>query len=192
MPLSLGQGSGDFAETSGRVQAFHIGYRNSMALLASDGFTQSNPIVATGPSTTLAGITSVGVLGSSIAFTRSDAGNGFVGGPPASGEVPLGIFINDAIGNPFENTPGVASGRAPYYAGMGCFGLSLWETQNINSAAALVYSVGDRLFASKNGLVTNVLADNNLHETAALATLIGVIKVAPDADNSLMVIDLRI
>lgn len=193
MPLSLGQGSGDFAETSGRVQAFHIGYRNSMGLLAPDGFTQANPpIVTTNVSTTLAGITSVGVLGSSIAFTRSDAGNGFIGGPTASGELPLGIFINDAIGNPFENTPGVASGRAPYYAGLGCFGLSLWETQNLNSGAALVYGVGDKLFASKNGLVTNVAADNNLHEAAATATLIGVIKVAPDADNSLMVIDLRI
>src|SRR5690606_12974261 len=103
---------------------------------------------------------SVGVLGSSIAFTRPDAGNGFVGGPTAAAQTagfrPLGIFINDAIGNPFENTPGVASGRAPYYAGQGCFGLSLWETQNLNSGAALVYAVGDRLFASQNGLVTNV------------------------------------
>lgn len=194
MPLSLGQGSGDFRETSGRIQAFHVGYRNTMALLAPDGFTQANPIVATGPSTTLAGITSVGVLGCSVAFTRPDAGNGFIGGPtgtPATaGWVPLGLFINDAVGNAFENTPGPASGRAPYYCGMGCYGLTLWETQNINSAAALTYAVGDKLYASRNGLVTNVSAANNTFE--ATATLIAVVKVAPDADNSLMVVDLRI
>ncbi len=38
MPLVLGQGSGDFAETSGRVQLFHGGVRNSIGILMVDVF----------------------------------------------------------------------------------------------------------------------------------------------------------
>lgn len=203
MVLSIGQGSGDFAETRGRIQPFHIGIRNSVGLLSPDGFTQSNPPTITTPntiSTTLSGVTAVGVLGCSVAFTRPDAGNGFIGGALEGTAddtlvVPLGLFINDAIGNAFENTPGVASGRAPYYSGRGCYGLSLWETQNLVGGAALVYSAGDILVASRNGLVTNENNANNAYEVqagAASGTVIGVVKIAPDAENSLMVIDLRI
>src|SRR4051812_11415210 len=110
-----GQSSGDFRETSGRVQLFHVVTRNSVGLLSPDGFTQANPAkVTTAPekSTTLASITKVGVLGGSVAFTRGDVGNNYIGGPnittaDAATCRPLGIFLNDALGNAFENTPGV-------------------------------------------------------------------------------------
>lgn len=198
MPLAYGQGSGDFAETSGRIQAFHIGIRNSMGFLAPDGFTQSNPVTAPNPSTTLASVTTNGVLGCTVAFTRPDAGNGYIGGPlasPTAAEKPLGLFINDALGNAFENTPGVASGRAPYYSGQGAFGASLYETFNLNTAAVLTYAAGDVLVASLNGLLTNVDDADNAYEVAAGAsasTILGIVKVAPDADNSLLVFDLRV
>jgi len=203
MALSLGQGSGDFAETSGRIQAFHIGIRNSVGLLAPDGFTQANPpVVTTNVSGQLTGITQVGVLGATVAFTRPDAGNGFIGGPTTGTAddtliIPVGLFINDANGNAFENTPGVASGRAPYFSGQGCFGVSLWETLNIETGATLTYSAGDKLVASRNGLLTNLDDDGNGYESFensadGSGTLIGVVKVAPDADNDLLVFDLRI
>lgn len=206
MPLSLGQGSGDFRETSGRVQIFHEGIRNSLGILTADAFTQTNPPVDTTAghiSTTLSGITKKGVLGSSIAFTRPDAGNGYHGGPvlvggvKVAGQKPLGIFINDALGNAYENTPGVASGRGPYLSGRGTLGLSLWETQNQSSGAALTYTAGDALYASINGFVTNLLADAYEYNVSGqndikFVTLVGVVKVAPDANNSLMVIDLRL
>ena len=197
MVLSLGQGSGDFAETSGRVQPFHIGVRNSVGMLAPDAFTLAYPIVATGPSTTLTGVSQVGVLGGMVAFTRPDAGNGFIGGPKValSAKIkPIGLLINDANGNGYENTPGVASNRAPYFSAMGCYGVALYETHNISTAVALVWSAGDVVYASKNGLLTNVSADNNTYEQAAdgAKTIMGVVKVAPDADNSLLVVDLRV
>lgn len=205
MALSLGQGSGDYAETSGRVQPFHIGHRNAVGILAPDGLTQANPPVVTGASTvstTLAGITQTGVLGGSVAFTRPDAGNGFIGGPTEGTADdtllrPLGFFINDAVGNAYENTPGPASGRAPYFSGQGCIGLSIWETQDLNSGAALTWSVGDLVYASRNGLATNVDDQNNGYESQAASadgsgTVLGVVKVAPDADNTLLVIDLRV
>ena len=74
-----GQSSGDFRETSSRVQLFHVVTRNSLGLLAPTGFTQANPpVVATNISTTLAGITKAGVLGGSVAFTRGDFGNNYI------------------------------------------------------------------------------------------------------------------
>lgn len=193
-----GQSSGDFRETSGRVHLFHVVTRNSVGLLAPNGFTQTNPPVVTAPaaaSTTIANITKVGVLGGSVAFTRADVGNNFIGGPigPANtaGIVPLGIFLNDALGNPFENTPGVASGRAPYVCGSGsCIGVSVYETKNLQGGnAAITYAVGDKLYASQNGFLTNVVAD--AYETSN-PTLIGVVKIAPDANSSLLVLDLRV
>lgn len=199
MPLSLGQGSGDFRETSGRIQAFHVGIRNTVGLLAPDAFTQPNPLITTAGtiSTTLAGIAQLGVLGGSVAFTRPDAGNGYIGGPagsPYTGRRPLGIFINDALGNAFENTPGVASGHGPYFCGLGTYGVSIWETEDLTGGATLTYAVGDLLYASLNGLLTNKgpAADSDNLVEGATATLLGVVKVAPDADNSLLVFDLRI
>jgi len=206
MPYANGQGSGDFRELGGRVHIFHVGHRNSMAKLVTDGFTQSNPPVVTATntlSTTLTGITSRGVLGSSIAFTRPDVGNGFVGGPVAPGGtynakiVPLGIFLNDAIGNPFENTPGVASGVAPYLSGQGTYGVTLWETQNLSSGADLTYSAGDKLYASANGLLTNLLADAYEYRVSGqndpdYVTVMGVVKTVADTSNSFMVLDLRV
>jgi hypothetical protein len=207
MPMAQGQGSGDFRETSGRVQIFHVVTRNSYGVLSADSFTQSNPVIVTttaNVSTTLAGVTKKGVLGGSVAFPRFDAGNGFHGGPVQIGGLydiriaaPLGIFINDAVGNAFENTPGVASGRGPYVCGSGTtLGFSIYETQvQIGASTALTYTVGDKLYASVNGLLTNVIADS-YEKAGALSsntpTIMGILKVVPDANNSLMVVDLRV
>lgn len=221
-----GQGSGDFKETSARVQLFHVVTRNSLGLLTPDAFTQANPpVVTTQVSTTLASITKVGVLGGSVAFTRPDYGNGFHGGPvKPSGSYsatvkPLGIFLNDSIGNAFENTPGVASGRGPYVCGNGTTcGLAIYETKvqlsltttvpstagyatptNVTAGTALTYGAGQLVYASVNGLITNVLSDSydfNVGTAAnnptTAAQPIGVVKVAPDANSSLLVIDLRV
>jgi hypothetical protein len=202
-----GQSSGDFKETSSRVQLFHVVTRNSVGALTTDAFTQANPPVITGSSyksTTLSGITKVGVLGGSVAFTRPQAGNNLVGGPVVTagptylaGVRPLGIFLNDAVGNSFENTPGVASGRGPYVCGSGsCVGVSVYETQNQSSGAVLTYAAGDRLYASANGLLTNRLADAYEMLVAGAAqvdvTVVGIVKAIPDSTNPWLVLDLRV
>lgn len=217
MPYAIGgQGSGDFRETSARVQLLHVVTRNSQGILTPDAFTQANPVLGTGAglkSTTLATVTKVGVLGGTVAFTRPDYGNGFHGGPNSAaytaGCKPLGIFINDAIGNAFENTPGVASGRGPYVCGSGsCVALSVYETkhQNLNGSGngtAVTWAAGDQVVASVNGLLTNSVLDayefqvaaQNVGTDAATAvyvTKLGVVKVAPDANSSLLVVDLRV
>lgn len=202
MPLALGQGSGDFRETSGRVQIFHLGIRNTWGILTPDAFTQVNPpIIPNKVSTTLAGITRIGVLGGSIAFTRPDAGNGYHGGPIkvsgayVNGQRPLGLFLNDAIGNPYENTPGVASRRGTFINGQATVGVTLWETQEQIGVGAITYEIGDRLYASVNGLLTNQIQDSYEYQVVAdpnNVTVIGVVRVVPDSQNSLMVLDMRI
>lgn len=211
-----GQSSGGFKETSGRVQLFHVVTRNSVGALAADAFTQANPVTYTGAtvkSTTLAGITKVGVLGGSVAFTRPQVGNNLTGGPsttagPAflAGIRPLGIFINDAVGNAYENTPGPASGRGPYVHGTGTvIGVILYETMILQAlgpgalADPLTYAAGDLLYASANGLLTKQPDDSYeqlqsgvLFATMPTTTVMGVVLAAPDATNPLLVLSMRV
>jgi hypothetical protein len=206
MPHALrGVSSGDFKETTARLQLFHVVTRNSMGVLAADAFTQANPVVYSASnvkSTTLAGITKVGVLGGSVAFTRPGSNN-VVGGPSVTsgptfiaGTRPLGLFMNDALGNAFENTPGVASGKGPYVHGTGsCVGVNIYETQRLQGGSAgnaLTWAVGDLVYASANGLLTNVAADSYETLASATPTIMGVVKAIPDATNPWLVLDLRV
>ncbi len=200
-----GQSSGDFKEFAGRVQPFYVVTRNSWGVLSSDGFTQVNPVngaALINKSSTLTGVTKVGVLGGTVAFTRPDAGNGYHGGPVSGSYVagvrPLGVFINDSAGNAFENTPGLASGRGPYITGSGsCLGVTIYETkQQVGGSTALTYATGDKLYASINGLLTNRIGDayerNVGGATDADVTVVGIVKAAPDATTGTLVFDLRI
>ena len=211
-----GQSSGDFKETSGRIQLFHVKTRNSMSLTA-DAFTQTNPGVYTTAnlvSTTLANVSQKGVLGGSVAFTRPQAGANLIGGPVVTagptflaGIRPLGLFINDARGNAWENTPGIASGRGPYVCGSGStVGVTIYETKVLqatgpgNAGDNLVYAPGDLLYASANGYLTNnpddsyeqLLAGSAFATIPTAPTVIGVVKAAPDANTPMLVLDLRV
>lgn len=210
-----GQSSGDFKETSGRMHLFHVVTRNSVGVLAADAFTQVNPPVYPASnlkSTTLANVTKVGVLGGSVAFTRpagAGGGNNVHGGPYVTagptfvvGQRPLGLFLNDAVGNAFENTPGPASGRGPFVCGSGStVGVTVYETAILqatgpgNPGDALTYAPGDLLYASANGLLTKNIDDayeSLAAASTAAATVVGVVRAAPDASNPMLVLDLRI
>lgn len=226
MPLT-GQASGGWTESSSALRILHVGVRNTVGNLTDDAFTQTNP-----PTITTAGTVStspgaltevLGVLSGSVAFTRPDAGSNFVGGPtkaamalPASVTqvLPLGCFINNAAGNPYENLPAVASGKGPYVAAMGTYGSRLFETQvlvttNAGTAAgtALTYVAGMKLVASQNGYLmpTVVYAGGALDPVDAggafntlegvnggTATTIGILKMAPDSVMNEIVFDQRI
>lgn len=212
MPM-YGQSSGDFKETSARIQLLHVVTRNSVGAFAADVLTQLNPALITtagAQSSTLNGITKVGVLGGTVAFTRN-SGNNLIGGPVGvrgalTGNItsmsaavrPLGFFINDAVGNAYENTPGPASGRAPYVCGSGsCVGLSLYETvKQIDGTTPIAWAVGDPVYASVNGLATNLVAEGYEYIAASSSplfnTILGIVKAVPNADTPMLVIDLRI
>lgn len=189
-----GQASGDFTESSSALRILHLGVRNAVgAQLTTDGFTQLNPPIETDHVTeTLPRAPKRGVLAGSVCFTRPDAGNGFVGGPPegiTDGIRPLGLFVSDAAGNAYENSPAVASGQAPYVSSGGTYGTQLFETRDLGNGDELAYAPGDLLYASRNGYLTNNAGDA-LEQ--ADPTIIGVVKIAPDSIHAELVFDLRI
>ena len=237
----LGQASGGWTESSSSLRLLHVGIRNTVGVLSNDSFTQTNPPLNTG--TTLisqsAGMdTSVlGVLSGSVAITRPDQGSNVIGGPGDAAVItalqadnvvglaghstqPLGLFINDAAGYSYENTPAAASGKGPYVSGQGTYASSLYETQIQGTNAAgtnvaaddITYVAGMELIASSN---CYLMPRNNFgisgatgfalnDEEASLALMavvqqddsvditIGILKMPADAVQPEIVFDQRI
>lgn len=169
-----GQASGDFRLSQGALRILYSVVKDTICVLASDAFLQNNPNVVTttsAKSTTIPTNVKKGVLGGSVAFTRPDIAANTVGGAVQVSSAyvaqtrPLGIFINDALGNAFENTPAVASGKGPFLRG-GSAGLKLYETQQQTTVGggsvgtALTYVTGNRVYASVNGYLTNRWQDS--------------------------------
>jgi hypothetical protein len=226
MPEILGQASGGWTESSSALRILQPGIRNSMDVVVDDAFTQTNPPNVTGATTISTQVDTqvFGVLSGSIAFTRPDAlGDGFVGGnveglADASLETfirPLGVFINTANGNAFENLPGQASGKGPYMSAQGVYGNALFETQILDGAAIAGFNTGDtipyvagvELVASRNGYlmpreaidgggtvrsldVAGCTAEVEHGHTAS--TLIAILKVPADSEINELIYDQRI
>lgn len=223
-----GQASGGFTESSSALRLLYVQIRNSYAVLTPDGLTQTNPPQVATHVTTAPGFygTVHGVLSGSVAFSRPDAGSNYCGGPVVvAGAVtasmaeltkPLGVFINTAVGNAFENQPGLASGRAPYVSGLGTFGNKLYETLLIGGTVGTVavgdtlnYVPGCPLGASLNGYLMPLRTLNSamggvnatLDVTGATlevtngnaaSTVIGILRMAPDSSDTEIVYDQRI
>jgi hypothetical protein len=225
MPNVLGEASGGWTESSSALRILQPGIRNSMDVLVDDAFTQTNPpiINTVGTISTQVNTRAFGVLGGSIAFSRPDAaGNGFVGGNAegltnASLETyvrPVGVFINNANGNAYENLPGQASGKGPHMSGMGVFGNRLFETYVIGAGVAdfpagttIPYVAGVELIASRNGYLmprevisgAGVLRSLDVatcaaevEHTRATSTLIAILKVPADSEINELIYDQRL
>lgn len=227
MPL-LGQASGGWTEGSSALRLLYVTTRNSLAKLTDDAFTQRNPAFATTHASAQVDQTSLGVLSGSVTFSRPDQGADMVGGvgdrdtldaiagDPAAliGFTVLGVFINNANGNAFENTPGQASGLGPYVSGQGTCGNALYETklqaQGEDATAPagheIEYISGMKLIASVNGFLmpSRVIGTGGAIKTCDnagnaaevyvgnTATVIGIVKMPPDAVQNELVYDQRI
>jgi len=215
----LGQSSGGWLESSSALRILHVGVRNTVGVLTDDAFTQTNPPNLTTASTVSSNVdTSVlGVLSGSVAFTRPDEGDNYIGGPVESGSahqafntIPLGMFINTAVGNSFENQPGVASGKGPYVSGQGTYASQLFETQAAATTGAytigddLTYTAGMGLMASRNGylvpthdsavaaLNTTAAWSSEVTNSRAAATTLAILKMPSDSDQAEIVFDQRV
>jgi hypothetical protein len=209
-----GQSSGDYLLTQGALRILYSVIKDTIPELADDAFTQANPNVVTtaaNVSTTLPANVKRGVLGGSVAFIRPDIGSNtiggavLVGGNYVAGTRPLGLFINDSLGNANENTPGVASNKGPFLRG-GAAGVQIYETQiQIGASTALTYAVGDLLYASVNGYLTNRWQDSYEDQWIDVATSgtgaagacaepdvtrMGVVISPPDATSDEMFVEL--
>lgn len=200
-----GQSSNGFKVGPSELRIMHLGNRTSAGTtVTDDAFTQSNPPTVTGTGVTdqLPSNPKDGVLGGSVAVTRPDVGSGFIGGPdtaesdPSGGDYrPLGLFIVDAQGQAYQNSPTEASGKGSYVSSQGTYGNHLFETYDLNSGSSITYHPGDFLYCSRNGYLTKLNDANNALELAvgyASATVLGVVKIAPDSEVDELTFDLRI
>jgi len=222
MPL-LGQASGGWTESSSALRILHLGVRNTIGVLTADAFTQTNPPIVTVLSTISTNVSTgvFGVLSGSVAFSRPDAGSNHIGGNAEGLAVPaqetfvrpLGLFINSAAGNAFENQSAAASGKCPYVSAQGAYASGLFETQALGAStggvalaqgAALTYVTGQALIASRNGyLMPSVDGSDGVTSLANAAnsadvehgvavTTIGVLKMPADSVQAELVFDQRI
>lgn len=229
---SLGQSSGAWLGNSSALRILYRGFNNSLGLLGDDAYTQTNPPAVASNVTDQVDTRLSGILSGSVCFSRPDLGNDYISGPGsaaaqaalqadatlAAGYRALGVFINNANGNAFENQPGIASGRGPYTTGFGSFGNGLFETVAIANTAdagnspagtTLTYTAGFKLVASRNGYlmptvciggdggvdnadVVACTAESYVANTASSATVIGVLKQGPDSIHNELIYDQRL
>ncbi len=136
--------------------ALRIKYRgvnNTLASLETSAFTRANFGNMPGgrTSTTITAETPDGQLGGMVAKVTADYEVGIYDGQGT----PVGLYINDAVGSAYENTPAVASGKSPYAHGFGAFEVNIYETEKeAGTAFAADYTAGDALYVSNFGLLT--------------------------------------
>lgn len=219
---TLGQASGGFTESSSALRLLYVGTRNSIGDLTDDAFTQTNPPIVTTGSTISSNVATevLGILSGSVMFTRPDQGDNMIGGPVEPGGVndvfvrPLGLVINNAVGNAYENTPGPASGKGPYVSQMGTYASQLFETQALGASTGgvaliqggdLTYVTGQELIASRNGYLQpridgsdgvtsldNAACASQVANGQTTSTILAILKMPSDSAQTEIVFDQRI
>lgn len=155
------------------------GDRNSLSTLAPGAFSRPN----------------YGAVGATSARITADSPDGVLAGMVAeysgnyevdiaSTHKPVGIFLNDAAGSPFENTPAVASGKVTFMRSMGSYETDIYETKD-GADVDLTYTAGDLLYASSFGLLTN-------EDLSDVCPVVGRVSKAPTATDPWLGFDLYI
>ena len=160
------------------------GQLDSIPVLSDDCFTKANYGVYA--NTTLSVNTPRGILGGSVAAISG--GLDYTVVPGTDTLRPVGLFVNDAAGAAFENSPAVASGKVAVMKAMASVEVDVYETQDDdNPALAITYTVGDLLYSSAQGLLCNEVSNES-----APATVIGILTKKPTTTSPTMGLDMRI
>jgi hypothetical protein len=112
----------------------------------------------------------------------------------------VGIAVNDAVGNPYGSSSAVASNKVVYAHGTGTvIKTDIYETQQYtNTSNSITYAYGDKIYASRNGLLTNSTGLNTANQasaaagTAANMTIVGILLQKPTTTDPWMVVQLRV
>ncbi len=153
---------------------------SSIPVLSDECFTKENFGVL--DNDTLSVNTPRGVLGGSVAGIS--AGLDYTAVPCTDDLQPIGLFVNDAAGAAFENSPAVASGKIAIMKGQASVEVDVYETRNAADSADLTYAVGNDLYCSAQGFLTN--------ETSANGTKLGLLTKAPSTASPTLGLDERI
>lgn len=152
--------------------------RDTLAVLQTEDFTRTNvKHDGFGGTVTLGADFPDGQLGGQVAV---HTGSFEIGVMSATDEFPIGLFLNDAAGSPFENTPAVGSGKSPFLSGSSSVcEVDIWESAvaGIYSPPMIAYDAGALLYGSANGLVTTEVGTHllgSVYRTPGTAGLLGV------------------
>ena len=158
------------------------GQLDSIPVLSDACFTKANYGVNT--NTTLSVNTPRGVLGGSVAAIS--AGLDYTVVPMTTSLMPVGLFVNDAAGAAFENSPAVASGKIAVMKAMASVEVDVYETNTATppGVALVAYTVGLYLYGSAQGLLTT--------EQTASSIVIGVVTKMPNTTSPTLGLDMRI
>lgn len=163
------------------------GHLNAIPVLADVCYTKANYGVNT--NNTLSINTPRGVLGGSVAAVSG--GSDYTVVPGRTDLQPVGLFVNDAAGSAFENAPAVASGKVTVMKGQSSVEIDVYETRNAANLADITYTVGDLLYSSDQGFLTNEVP-SVVNPGTGLDTVIGVLTKAPTTASPTMGLDERI
>lgn len=158
---------------------------NAIPVLADVCFTKQNYGVNT--NATLSVNTPRGVLGGSVAAVSP--GLDYTVVPCNLVLRPVGLFVNDAAGAAFENSPAVASGKVTVIKGLPSVEVDVYETRLANDSGNIAYAVGDLLYSSAQGFLTNEISTEG---AAVNGTVIGVVTKAPSTASPTLGLDQRI
>lgn len=152
------------------------GVRSSAYKVNADVFTKDNSVST---SSRINNYTPKGVLGGSVAGIVGD----YEVGAATTTTVPVGLFVNNATPNVYDNNAALASGKIAVIRQMATVEVDVYETKDANSKN-LVYVAGDLLYASANGLLTK--------EDSGSQQVVGVCIKAPTGTDPFMGVDLRV
>jgi hypothetical protein len=155
---------------------------NSIPVLSDDCYTKENYAVGY-VNDTLSVNTPRGVLGGSVAGISATAD--YTAVPCTDHLRPIGIFVNDAAGAAFENSPAVASGKLAIIKGMASVEVDVYETDGLTGGSVPgQWTVADLCYCSAHGFLTNVASNEG--------TVIGVCTKAPTTASPTLGLDERI
>jgi len=162
------------------LRILYPGDRNALSTLAPGAFTRQNFGAAGATSSRITADTPDGALAGMVAMYSGNYELDI-----CSSYKPVGIFVNDAAGSPFENTPSVASGKLTVMRSMGSYETDLYETRDEANAVDLVYTAGNLLYVSAFGLLT-------AEDLSATCIAVARIAKAPTATDPWLGLDLLV
>ena len=167
---------------------------NTYGAITSVGLTQDNRVGNDQKknNTRLNTNTNKGILAGSVVATVGDQQIGPCAGDTTNADKAVGIAVNDAVGNPYEASSAVGSGKVVYMHGSGTvLSTDIYETKQTDGTAAVTYTYGDLLYASQNGILTNT-SGMATDATWGIHTIIGIVLKAPSSSDAYMMLQMRI
>jgi len=126
----------------------------------------------------------LGVLSGMVATSVTLSGELWGAGVCSKTTAAIGIFSHGYEGNAFENSPGVASDKVTILRGQPVLKVYIFETIAEDGSTAITYALGEKLYSSAAGLLTNVASTE--------ATIIGRVSHVPTTAEDWLGVECRI